>query len=260
MVFSSASTARAIRSRATLRSSSWSGSLTSGVGDETASRVESVMAYPFLLVVIVLVINQQDTPLFQIAPYTRNEHSSDHFFINDKAFIITSEDESLGYLTAVLNSSLFRCCFKDNFPELLGKTYEVRKVFVDKIPVKKPDASQRSLFEALVALVQAATAAADTGKERLSMVADFFTQVIDACVMEVYFGDHMAEKNLAISAHVQPLLPPDAASLNVADQVRAARAFYEQANASDHPIRDMLLRIPAESPDLLAVIQRKGSV
>src|SRR5690625_4729858 len=34
------------------------------------------MAYPFLLVVIVLVINQQDTPLFQIAPYTRNEHSS----------------------------------------------------------------------------------------------------------------------------------------------------------------------------------------
>src|SRR5690625_2703618 len=76
MVFSSASTARAIRSRAPLRSSSWSGSLTSGVGDETASRVESVMAYPFLLVVIVLVINQQDTPLFQIAPYTRNEHSS----------------------------------------------------------------------------------------------------------------------------------------------------------------------------------------
>src|SRR5690625_341805 len=35
------------------------------------------MAYPFLLVVIVLVINQQDTPLFQIAPYTRNEHSSE---------------------------------------------------------------------------------------------------------------------------------------------------------------------------------------
>src|SRR5690625_5848048 len=34
------------------------------------------MAYPFLLVVIVLVINQQDTPLFQIAPYTRNKHSS----------------------------------------------------------------------------------------------------------------------------------------------------------------------------------------
>src|SRR5690625_5688196 len=72
----SASTARAIRSRAPVRSSSWSGSLTSGVGEETASRVESVMAYPFLLVVIVSVINQQDTPLFQIAPYTRNEHSS----------------------------------------------------------------------------------------------------------------------------------------------------------------------------------------
>ena len=66
----------------------------------------------------------------------------DHFFINDKAFILTSEAESLPYLTAALNSSLFRCCFRDNFPELMGNTYEVRKIFMDKIPIKKPTAQQ----------------------------------------------------------------------------------------------------------------------
>src|SRR5690625_1468962 len=33
-------------------------------GYETASRIEPVMAYPFFLTVVVLVINQQDTPFF----------------------------------------------------------------------------------------------------------------------------------------------------------------------------------------------------
>jgi len=35
------------------------------------------MAYPPLLVVIVVEINQQDTPPFSASPYTRNHHSSD---------------------------------------------------------------------------------------------------------------------------------------------------------------------------------------
>jgi transposase-like protein len=78
----------------------------------------------------------------------------DNFFINDKAFIITSDSVSLRYLTAVLNSSLFRCSFRDNFPELLGNTYEVRKVFVDKIPIKKSEAKAVTLFETLVDSIQ----------------------------------------------------------------------------------------------------------
>ena len=36
-----------------------------------------------------------------------------------------------------MNSSLFKFCFIDNFPELLGGTRELRKIFFDKIPVMK---------------------------------------------------------------------------------------------------------------------------
>jgi len=47
----------------------------------------------------------------------------------------------------------------------------------------------------------------------------------------------------------------------VADQLaEAALAFHQTANASKHPIRNILLRIPADSPDLLAVIQKEGAV
>lgn len=185
----------------------------------------------------------------------------DHFFGNQKCFIITSDAESLLPLTAVLNSSLFRCCFKDDFPELLGSTYELSKIFFDKIPIKKPTAQQAALFEALVLMVQVAKAESQkSGDSELKSVAVFLEEVIDACVMEVYFSDHMTEHRLAIMAHVIPLLQDFDAVALPAKQVAVAQQFYAQANDSKHPIRNILIRIPVDSPDLLAVIQREGAV
>ena len=55
------------------------------------------------------------------------------FYQNDKSFMITGD--YVAYLTAFLNSSLFKFCFLNNFPELQGGTRELRKIFFDKIPV-----------------------------------------------------------------------------------------------------------------------------
>jgi adenine-specific DNA-methyltransferase len=187
--------------------------------------------------------------------------TAEHFYGNQKCFIVTSEDESLPYLVAVLNSNLFRCCFKDNFPELMGNSYELSKIFMDKVPIKKPDAAQAALFETLVSLVQAAKAKAKTCDEAAyALAGEFLTQVIDACVMELYFATHMAERKLAITAALHSVLPDSVATMNRGQQAAAAHAFHQAANDSNHPVRNMLLRIPAESPELLAVIQREGAV
>ena len=50
------------------------------------------------------------------------------------------------------------------------------------------------------------------------------------------------------------------ATAQPAQQVATARQFYAQANDSKHPIRNILIRIPVDSSDLLAVIQREGAV
>ena len=185
----------------------------------------------------------------------------DHFFGNQKCFIITSDAENLLALTAVLNSSVFRCCFKDNFPELLGNTYELSKIFFDKIPIKKPTAQQAVLFEALVPMVQAAKAAVQRAPDtRLQNAANFLEEVIDACVMEIYFAEHMAERDLGITAHVTNFLTPLKGQETPSDLTQKLLDFYALANDSKHPIRNMLLRIPLDSPELLAVIQREGAV
>jgi len=55
-----------------------------------------------------------------------------------------------------LNSSLFKYCFLDNFPELQGGTRELRKIFFDKIPVKKITDDIETCFMLLLNKIQEA--------------------------------------------------------------------------------------------------------
>jgi len=73
-----------------------------------------------------------------------------NFVTNNKCFILTGK--KLNYLTAFFNSSLFKYCFKDDFPELLGGTRELRKVFLEQIPIKMINDAQEKIFEELITL------------------------------------------------------------------------------------------------------------
>ena len=90
---------------------------------------------------------------------------------NQKCFIITGEH--IAFLTAFLNSSIFKFCFRDSFPELQGGTRELSKIFFDSIPVLRIHASQDCIFEQAVHDIQ-----------------DSFTlekaQHIDALIYQVY--------------------------------------------------------------------------
>src|SRR5690606_8308034 len=74
------------------------------------------------------------------------------FVQNDKSFMITGE--KIAYLTAFLNSSLFKFCFMDNFPELQGGTRELRKIFLDKIPVLQVSENINMEYEQFVLKAQ----------------------------------------------------------------------------------------------------------
>ncbi|HNW98004.1 MAG TPA: Eco57I restriction-modification methylase domain-containing protein [Bacteroidales bacterium] len=75
----------------------------------------------------------------------------EHYFHNDKSFHIIAE--RIYWLGAFLNSKLFKYCFKDNFPELLGGTRELRKVFFEPIPVKQISEEQEKPFKELISQI-----------------------------------------------------------------------------------------------------------
>jgi len=174
----------------------------------------------------------------------------DGIFGNQKCFILTSSNQDLAYLAAFLNSALFKYCFSDNFPELMGNTYEVRKIFVDIIPVKKPSTAEAEFFAKLVPLVQAAK------KAKLNTEASFLETLIDACVMECYFREHMAERDLLFQDTVDQL--HDYQPSQETATAEAINALVDALQATDLPQK--LAAIPGKSPDLLGVMMKEGKV
>lgn len=179
---------------------------------------------------------------------------SDNYFPNNKAFIINSRGDSLGYLVAFFNSTVFRCCFIDEFPTQGEDRRELRKIFFDKIPVKRPTAAQTAAFERLVPMVQSAKRIAEDA------ATGFLEDLIDACVMECYFRDHMTERDLLFIDDLSPHLAAYNSDATESQQREFIEQLHRKLNAPESTIRNRLLRISADSPDLLAVIQREGKV
>lgn len=71
---------------------------------------------------------------------------------NQKCFIVTGA--KIAFLAAFLNSSLFKYCFRDNFPELQGGTRELSKIFFDKIRVIEIDERGNAQFRDAVLDIQ----------------------------------------------------------------------------------------------------------
>ena len=76
----------------------------------------------------------------------------DGYMVNQKCFIVTGNN--IGFLSAFFNSSLFKFCFRDNFPELFGNTRELSKIFFDRIPVIEVNSQKESQFRDLVLEIQ----------------------------------------------------------------------------------------------------------
>ncbi|MBN1252274.1 MAG: class I SAM-dependent DNA methyltransferase [Bacteroidales bacterium] len=66
------------------------------------------------------------------------------YFTNQKCYILTGV--KIEFIVSFLNSSLFRFCFEENFPELQGDTRELNKVIFEQIPVKEISEEQEQSF------------------------------------------------------------------------------------------------------------------
>lgn len=94
-----------------------------------------------------------------------------NFLTNQKCFIVTGVH--MAYLTAFFNSSIFKFCFRDSFPELQGGTRELSKIFFDKIPVLEVTDGINEEFRDVVNKLQANYVKEDAMKID-SMLSDLY--------------------------------------------------------------------------------------
>jgi len=83
---------------------------------------------------------------------------------------------------------------------------------------------------------------------------------IEACVMECYFREHMLQGDMVFHDTLAPHLAAYAPEASEAQQRDFLTHLHRTLNAPSHPIRNRVLRLTADSPDLLAVIKQAGRV
>ena len=78
--------------------------------------------------------------------------------------------------------------------------------------------------------------------------------------MECYFREHMAERDLLFHDTVAPHLVAYDPAASETKQREFLADLHRTLNSPTSKIRNRLLRLTADSPDLLAVIKAEGRV
>lgn len=157
---------------------------------------------------------------------------------------------TIEYLLAVLNSSLANFYFRQCFP---GNNH-IASNQLASIPVRVPSQVQSAACTSLVSLIYLAHS---SGTES---IGKFLIDLLDACIMECYFREHMAERDLLFLDALDSYLTKYDPKASDQKQTEFIEHFYDTFNAPESPIRNRLLRLTADSPDLLAVIKAEGKV
>ncbi|MEX0290145.1 MAG: TaqI-like C-terminal specificity domain-containing protein [Flavobacteriaceae bacterium] len=178
------------------------------------------------------------------------------FIVMNNMFSIVPKSENVHVLFALaaLNSSTLNWYYQNVInPEVGEALAEIKKGHLVRLPLAEIDSSAAKVFDCLVLLLQLAKT--DTASYR----EQFLEDLIDACVMESYFRKHMEDRDLLFLDDLSGILEGWDPKTNDSQQRTFLEEFVSTHNAPSAIIRNKLLRLTADSPDLLAVIKDEGS-
>jgi hypothetical protein len=178
------------------------------------------------------------------------------FVTMDNLYTIRQRSNTLPLLclVALLNSSVLRWYYQKVInPEKGEALAQVKKGHIVRLPIPRIASASAQLISNLASLVQFAKS--DTASCPASA---FLEDLIDACVMECYFREHMAERDLLFHDTVAPHFATYDAEASETKQREFLTDLHRTLNSPSSKVRNRLLRLTADSPDLLAVIKAEG--
>lgn len=158
------------------------------------------------------------------------------------------------YLSAILNSSTIKYWLRYR-GSMQGLNFQIDAAPLQQIPIAKAARKHQEIVATLVRLVQMTYVLESL---QPSSAAFFLEDLIDACVMECYFRTHMFERDLLFLDDLSAQLIACDFSASETEQRDFLARLHGSLNAPSSTIRNRLLRLTADSPDLLAVIKEEG--
>ncbi len=149
------------------------------------------------------------------------------------AFVLTGEHTN--YLTALLNSELLTFVFRAFYAggDLRGDTFRYKKVFLQNLPVIKPDQPSAAILEGLVNYVQFSKA------HEQKLQSAYFEQLIDALVYELYFPDEMQAAGKDVLRHLGELTPIIEEQTDE-EKLAIIQREFDRLYDPRHPVRNII--------------------
>lgn len=193
----------------------------------------------------------------QTSDSIRCVYDDSNFYVLDSILVLkkNTEQYSYKYLATVLNSTLIEYLYK-NLTQEAGRTFaqvkpiNVRKLYIPKATIEEQRLLS-TLYDYLVFLKNPKQLEPFISLN--SMFIDLFEKIVDGCVYELFFREHMKEREIDIMNHLyQKIIPID--GLSDEEKNNTIISVHSDIFMTDNPVRTRLKLFVSRSPEFLKPI------
>jgi hypothetical protein len=161
-------------------------------------------------------------------------------------FVLTGESPE--FLTALLNSRLLTFAFKSFYAggDLRGDTFRYKKVFLQNLPIIRPQGIIKNAVESFVDFIQLLHVA------KRSLQASYFEQLIDGLVYELYFPEEIEAAGKEILPHLGELKQLED-TMSDEEKLAVINEEFKRLYDPTHPVRNHLETL--DSVEVVRIIQ-----
>lgn len=179
------------------------------------------------------------------------------FYVLDSILVLkkNADQYCYKYIATVLNSNLIDYLYK-NLTQEEGRTFaQVKPINVRKLYIPKATAEEQSLlsilYDYLVFLKNPQQPESFISLN--SMFIDLFEKIVDGCVYELFFREHMKEREIDIINHLYQKIKP-INGLSDIDKNNTIISVHSSIFMTDNPVRTRLKLFVSRSPEFLKPI------
>ena len=180
----------------------------------------------------------------------------DGIYPDASVFIITGNN--IKYLTALLNSKPVSYFFKTFYAggELVGK-YRYKKAFLQNLPIPNPESHKKKVLENLVDYITSIYREEGLVNQHVpnNHLIQFFEEVIDAIVMELYFEEDFKNASVEFIKYVERDFKPIEYLKNHEEKINAIHETYQKLRQKDNEIRNNLKLMDIKLADIVMPIK-----
>ena len=164
---------------------------------------------------------------------------------------LLSDEFSYYYILALLNSSTINWFYKQKFTNNSKLTVNLSKEYLEQIPIKKCDSLGQSALVIMGKLL--------SYSYKKKIIFSVFYRILDALVFNLYFPDHMKEREIDVLEFVerdmeQALQGREFDSLSVPEKEKVIDQLHKTWSHSDNEVRNRIKLFAVRSPEILKPI------